>query len=194
MLRNGICDAIPTFGLPLLKGEDLVTVAEVVLLLKGKSLSSLSRTRLEELVRLCMAEVDVAIGEGNKPMACVITDAAGEVLVAAHNTQNTDHDPTAHAEINALRALGKKLGRRYFDGCHIVANAESCSMCASALIKAHIFHFHYGAPAETSMDPWLPLAEVAARSRNTIVIDSGILAEDCAAQMVRGREVLARGR
>lgn len=138
-----------------------------------------------------MDEVAIALAAGNKPMACLITDADGKVLIKAHNTQNTDNDPTAHAEINALRMLGKELGRRYFDGFHLFSNAESCSMCSSALIKAHIYHFHYGAPAERSMDPWLPLADVAARSSQTITIEAGILADACAEQIVKGRRLLS---
>jgi tRNA(Arg) A34 adenosine deaminase TadA len=69
----------------------------------------------------------------------------GNILVTAHNTQNTDNDPTAHGEINALRQLGKIRKSRYLDGCVVFGNAEICSMCASACVKSHIYSFYFGA-------------------------------------------------
>lgn len=143
--------------------------------------------RAEEIIRLCQSEAEIAISEGNVPIASITTDMDGNVLVTAHNTQNTDNDPTAHGEINALRKLSALRGNRYLDGCVIFGNAEICSMCASAGIKAHIYAYYYGAPAEPSMDPWLPVTDIAKVSKNPLYIEGPILGEDCAAQITRGR-------
>ena len=122
---------------------------------------NISEERVIEIIKLCQQEADIATQEGNVPISSIITDWDGNILVTAHNTQNVDHDPTAHGEINALRKLGAQIGSRYLDNCVVFGNAEICSMCASACIKAHIYAFFYGAPAEPSMDPWLPITDIA---------------------------------
>lgn len=148
---------------------------------------NISAERAAELIKQCQQEAEVAISEGNVPISSIITDMDGNVLVTAHNTQNTDSDPTAHGEINALRMLGKQRGNRYLDGCVVFGNAEICSMCASACIKAHIYAFYYGAPAEPSMDPWLPITDIAKVSQHPLFIVGPILGDECAAQITRGR-------
>lgn len=70
------------------------------------------------------------------------------------------------------------------------ANASSCSMCMSGGIKAHISKFYYGAPPEPSMDPWLPMEEVAARCKNPPEVHGPILGDECAAQITKGRETV----
>ncbi len=89
---------------------------------------NISDKRATEIIRLCQEEAAIALGEGNIPIASIITDLDGNILVKTHNTQNTDTDPTAHAEINALRKLGKQRGTRYLKDCVVFGNAEICSM------------------------------------------------------------------
>jgi len=151
---------------------------------------NINEERVIEIIKLCQDEAEKAIQEGNVPISSIITDMDGNVLVTVHNTQNTDDDPTAHGEINALRQLGKIKGTRYLDGCVVFGNAEICSMCASACIKSHIYTFFYGAPAESSMDPWLPITEIAKVSKNPLYIEGPILGDECAAQIARGRAEL----
>ena len=151
---------------------------------------NISPERVLEIMKLCQQEADVAMQEGNVPISSIITDKEGNILATAHNTQNADNDPTAHGEINALRLLGKQKGSRYLDGCVVFGNAEICSMCASACIKAHIYAFYFGAPAEQSMDPWLPVADIAKVSKNPLNIEGPILGEECAEQIARGRAYL----
>jgi len=148
---------------------------------------NITHERVIEIIKLCQQEAEVAISEGNVPISSIITDMKGVVLAKAHNTQNTDNDPTAHGEINAMRLLSKQKGTRYLDGCIVFGNAETCSMCASACIKAHIYSFYYGAPAEPSMDPNLHITEIAKVSKNSIYIEGPILGDECAAQIARGR-------
>lgn len=150
----------------------------------------ITKERVLEIIKHCQDEAELAIKEGNVPISSIITDLEGNILVKVHNTQNTDSDPTAHAEINALRELGKFKKTRYLDDCVVFSNAETCSMCASACIKAHIYAFYYGAPAEPSMDPWLPLSDIAKVSKNKLHIEGPILGDECAEQIARGRAYL----
>jgi tRNA(adenine34) deaminase len=152
---------------------------------------NISTERVLAIIKLCQEEAEVAIQEGNVPISSIITDLDGNVLVTAHNTQNVDHDPTAHGEINALRMLGKQKSTRYLDDCVVFGNAEICSMCASACIKSHIYAFYYGAPAEASMDPWLPITDIAKVTKEPLYVEGLILGDECAEQIARGRAHLA---
>lgn len=150
----------------------------------------MDKQKQEELIRLAQKEVDAAIKEGNNPFGAVITDDEGEVIASAHNTQNTDNDPTAHAEINLLRKVGKMLGKRDLTDYRIFGNAEPCSMCASAVIKAKIRHIYFGAYHESRMDPMLPINKVAEAAKSELHIVGGILEEECEKQVELGRKAL----
>jgi tRNA(adenine34) deaminase len=144
---------------------------------------------VESLIRECMAETQKAIDSGNPPFGCIITDKDGNIKVRAHNTQQSDNDPTAHAEINAMRSLGQKIKSRRLDGYVMFANASSCSMCMSGAIKARITIFYFGAPPELSMDPWLTMSDVAAKSKHKIEVHGPILGDECAQQIAQGRKL-----
>ena len=150
----------------------------------------MTEERIAGLIRVCQGEAAEAIATGNPPFGCVITDADLRVVAHAHNTELSDADPTAHAEMNALRQLATRLGTGRLEGYVAFANAASCSMCMSALIKAGLTRFYYGAPPEPLMDPWLPMEEVAARSRRAIEVHGPILGDESAAQIAAGRERL----
>lgn len=146
--------------------------------------------KVEQLIRECQNEANKSIETGNPPFGCIITDAEGNIVARDHNTQNSDCDPTAHAEIKALRQLGKKIESRYLDGYVMFANASSCSMCMSGSIKAHITEFFYGAPPEPTMNPWLPMEDIAAMCENKIEVHGPILGDECVAQIAAGREAV----
>jgi len=147
----------------------------------------MSPETINNLIHECMNEAQKAIESGNPPFGCVITDESGNIQARAHNTQQTDNDPTAHAEINAMRILGNEIGSRYLDGYVMFANASSCSMCMSGAIKAHIQDFYYGALPEPSMEPYLTMEEVASKSKNNIQVNGPILGDECAKQIAKGR-------
>ena len=90
-----------------------------------------------EQARLATAAGDVPVG------ALVIKD--GEIIGRGHNRNLLDNDPTAHAEIVALRQAAARLGNHRLVGCIMVATIEPCSMCAGALIHARIARLVYGA-------------------------------------------------
>ncbi len=143
----------------------------------------------ERLVRLAQRAATRATRHGNPPFGAVLADAAGRPLLTIANTQRTARDPTAHAEINLIRLASRRLERSSLEGLHVVTNAEPCSMCLSALIKARVAGIHFGAPHEPHMDPPLPAAEIVRRSRQRVELSGGILADACAAQIRNARSL-----
>ncbi len=86
---------------------------------------------------LALAEQAAAMGE--VPVGAVIVDpATGEFVGEGHNQPIADHDPTAHAEIKALRAAAAKLGNYRLPGLHLYVTLEPCAMCAGAISFARI--------------------------------------------------------
>lgn len=146
----------------------------------------------ENLIKLTQKEADKAIIKGNPPFGAVLTDRRGNVIVTAHNTQISSLDVTAHAEINLLRKVCKKLKTKNLSKYLLFSNAESCSMCASAAIKAGIRSIYYGAPHEPSMDPNISIFELAKRAKKKIYIHPNILKEECVTQIKKGRETISR--
>lgn len=137
-----------------------------------------------------MDEAEKGIKRNNPPFGAVLTDRAGNIIEVAHNTSQTDCDPTAHAEINLLRKASKKRKTKIFEKYYLFSNAESCPMCISAAIKAGITYFYFGAPSEKSMNPYLTVFDIAKKSRHKLHIETGILKDECMAQIKRGRNKL----
>lgn len=82
------------------------------------------------------------------PVGAVIVDAGGNIVAKAHNRVVTDSDPTAHAEMLAIRAAARKLGSERLTGCDIYVTLEPCAMCAQAMALARLRRLYYGAPDE----------------------------------------------
>lgn len=135
-----------------------------------------------------MQEAAIAAKNGNYPFGAIMADESGQVIAAAHNTQVADQDPTAHAEINLIRQLSKDFAIDEFRKFVLVCNAESCSMCFSAAIKAGIRKYIFGAPSESHMDPFLTVAEIARHSKEKLEIVYGVLANECIQQIAEIRD------
>ena len=142
----------------------------------------------EQLVETAMALAAEAGRRGDPPFGALLVSPHGEVLVMASNRQATGADPTAHAEIELLRAAGRAGHRPPLGGYTVVVNAEPCSMCASALVKAAVGAVIYGAPHEPDMDPDLDVAAVFARARQPPHVTAGVHADEAAAQIAGFRE------
>lgn len=82
------------------------------------------------------------------PFGAAIIDPKGEVIAVASNSVLQDHDPTAHAEMNAIRMAGEKLGTHDLSGCTIITTAFPCPMCLGAIVWANIHHVIYGCRPE----------------------------------------------
>ena len=79
------------------------------------------------------------------PIGCVIADSAGNIISSAHNLTETRQDPTAHAEMLAIRAACEARGSKYLMDCDLYATLEPCAMCAQAISLAKIRRLYFGA-------------------------------------------------
>jgi tRNA(adenine34) deaminase len=93
---------------------------------------------------LALAEARAAAADGEVPVGCVIV-RDGAVIARGRNRTVADHDPTAHAEMVALRAAAATLGTERLADCDIHVTLEPCTMCAGALSFARIRRLYYGA-------------------------------------------------
>ncbi len=143
----------------------------------------------ENLMRIVMKEVDVAIKEGNSPFAAILIDKQGNIIEKAHNTAKSMCNPVLHAEINLISKSCKKLDTRDLSKYCIMSNAWSCSMCMSACIKAKIKNFIYGAPSESNMNPNVTIFDIKEKSFTEINIETGILKEECQLQIENARKI-----
>jgi tRNA(adenine34) deaminase len=93
---------------------------------------------------LALAEARKAVAAGEVPIGAVVVKD-GEVLAAAHNTPRGLNDPTAHAEVLAIRAAAAAVGNERLDGCELWVTLEPCAMCAGAIAHARIARLYYAA-------------------------------------------------
>jgi tRNA(adenine34) deaminase len=96
-------------------------------------------------MRLALDEARAAAAAGEVPVGAVVT-RAGALVVSARNRMLADADPTAHAEMAALRAAAAALGTARLDDCDLWVTLEPCAMCAGAIALARIRRLHFGAP------------------------------------------------
>jgi tRNA(adenine34) deaminase len=116
------------------------------------------------------------------PVGAVILDPGGALIARAHNERESTADPTAHAEIVAIRAAGRALGSWHLDGCTLVVTLEPCTMCAGAVVAARIARVVYGAAdpkAGAAGSLWDVLRDRRLNHRAEVV--GGVLAEECGA-------------
>ncbi|MGC8470930.1 MAG: tRNA adenosine(34) deaminase TadA [Acidimicrobiales bacterium] len=107
---------------------------------------TLARSRADEAaMRAALDEARAAAAHGDVPVGALAL-AGGEVLARAHNEREQRGDPTAHAEILALRAAADALGSWRLDTVTLVVTLEPCPMCAGALIAARVSRLVFGAP------------------------------------------------
>lgn len=93
---------------------------------------------------LALAQAEQAVAAGEVPIGAVLVKD-GKVLAAAHNAPRRLHDPTAHAEVLAIREAARALGNERLDGCELWVTLEPCAMCAGAIAHARIAKVYYGA-------------------------------------------------
>jgi tRNA(adenine34) deaminase len=102
--------------------------------------------RAGSLMAVALDEARAALGHDDVPIGAVVARLAdGEVIARRHNERERDADPTAHAELLALRDAATALGRWRLDDCVLVVTLEPCAMCAGALVNARIGEVVYGA-------------------------------------------------
>ena len=104
----------------------------------------MSRWPLPEPMTAALAQARAAAAQGEVPIGAVIVKD-GAVIAAAHNAPRSLNDPTAHAEIQAIRAAAQALGNERLEGCELWVTLEPCAMCAGAIAHARIARLYYAA-------------------------------------------------
>ena len=100
---------------------------------------------MKDIMKIAIEEARKTMNENKGgPFGAVITDMEGNIISVASNLVLEKHDPTAHAEIMAIRKAGEKLGTHDLSGCILYATGYPCPMCLSAIIWANIKKVYYG--------------------------------------------------
>jgi tRNA(adenine34) deaminase len=140
----------------------------------------------DDLMRRALAQADEAEVGGDVPVGAVLVDGSGDILGLGHNEHESAHDPTAHAEVLAIRAAARARRSWRLDDCSLVVTLEPCTMCAGAAVLARLRRVVYGATdpkAGAVGSLWDVVRDRRLNHRPEVV--SGVLAEECE-QVVRG--------
>ena len=133
-------------------------------------------------MRVALLEAEKAAKEGEVPVGAVVVGPSGEILSRAYNRPVAGNDPTAHAEILALRKAAKKLGNYRLAGCRLVVTLEPCVMCSGAAVTARVSEIIFGA-ADPKAGAVLSLYRVASDERlnHRVMVIPGVLGKESAA-------------
>ena len=139
----------------------------------------------EAAMRIALAEAALAAQDGEIPVGAVVLDSSGSVVARAHNQREGSVDPTAHAEVLALREAAAVLQRWRLDDCTLVVTLEPCPMCAGAVVMARIPRLVFGAWNDAygaAGSRWDLVRDRRLHHRTEVM--GGLLADECGA-MVR---------
>ncbi|GAA2541751.1 tRNA adenosine(34) deaminase TadA [Streptomyces fimbriatus] len=133
-------------------------------------------------MRLALDEAERAVRGGDVPVGAVVLAPDGStVLARGHNEREAGGDPTAHAEVLAVRRAAARLGEWRLAGCTLVVTLEPCTMCAGAIQQARVDRVVYGARDEkagAAGSLWDVLRDRRLNHRPEVI--EGVLAEECA--------------
>jgi tRNA(adenine34) deaminase len=130
-------------------------------------------------MRAALAEANIALTHDDVPVGAVVL-RDGQIIAARHNERELTGDPTAHAEVLALRDAAAVVGHWRLDECTLVVTLEPCAMCAGAIVNARVGQLIYGAtdPKAGAAGSVFDLVDSDALNHRTPRI-TGILAEEC---------------
>jgi len=136
-----------------------------------------------DFLRAAIDEAVAAEADGEVPVGAVVV-RDGVIVATGRNRVITDHDPTAHAEIVALRAAGVALGNYRLEGCDLYCTLEPCAMCAGAILHARIRRLVFAAsdPKAGACGSVLGVMNHPQLNHRVEVV-SGLLAEECGAML-----------
>ena len=135
----------------------------------------------EMAMRAALGVAGGARGVGEVPVGAVVLDPAGVVIATAHNERERGNDPTAHAEILALRRAGAARGSWRLDGCTLAVTLEPCPMCAGAMVNARVRRVIFGCrdPKAGAVRTLFQIADDP-RLNHRLEITADVLSEPCA--------------
>jgi tRNA(adenine34) deaminase len=140
----------------------------------------------DEAMALALVEAEAAGGAGDVPVGAVVLGADGEELARAGNERERTGDPTAHAEVLALRAAAARVGTWRLAGTTLVVTLEPCPMCAGALVAARVERVAFGAPdPKAGACGSLYNLCVDPRLNHELAVTPGVRAEACAEVLTR---------
>lgn len=143
-----------------------------------------NQEQIKHYLRLAMDEAEQAAASGDHPYGAVIVGSDGTVVATGRNGVNTDHDPSSHAEMNAIRAACASLGNASLAGLRLYTNGAPCTMCATVILASGVDEAWYSAP--TPLGRTTPtLEELVLRSASTLRVNQGVLAQEASAQLAR---------
>lgn len=147
-------------------------------------------------MRAALELADAAAQTGEVPVGAVVLDASGKVLGRGYNRCISDHDPTGHAEIVALRDAAAELGNYRLPGLALYVTLEPCAMCIGAMLHARLARVVYGAsdPKTGACGSVLDIPAISQINHHTAVI-GGVMGAECATRLqdfFRARRQAAR--
>jgi tRNA(adenine34) deaminase len=136
--------------------------------------------RDEEFMHLALEQAELAGARGEIPIGAIVVDETGAVIAAAGNSRDELTDPTAHAEVLALRAAALVRGDRLLTGCTIYVTLEPCPMCAGAVVMSRVDRLVFGAWNEeygAAGSRWDIVRDRRLSHRPEVL--AGVLADEC---------------
>ena len=145
------------------------------------------RDRWRAAMRLALDEAHQAVQGGDVPVGAVVLSTDGTtVLATGHNEREATGDPTAHAEVLAIRGAAQRLGEWRLTGCTLVVTLEPCTMCAGALVQSRVDRVVYGARDEKAGavgSVWDLVRDRRLNHRPEVI--GGVLEDECASLLTR---------
>jgi tRNA(adenine34) deaminase len=136
----------------------------------------------ERWMRAALVVARTAAEHADVPVGCIVIGPDGAELARGENRREVDGDPTAHAEVVAIRAAARARGHWRLDGCTLVVTLEPCAMCAGALVNARVSRLVFGA-TDPKAGAVVSLFEIGrdARLNHQLIVEGGLLGEESAA-------------
>jgi tRNA(adenine34) deaminase len=137
-------------------------------------------------MRLAIEQAQIAADLDEVPVGAILVDAEGELLAVGHNQPISAHDPSAHAEIVALRAAAQKLGNYRLPDTTLYVTLEPCTMCVGALVHARVGRLVYAAtePKTGAIESAQRLFETG-KFNHQPEVEGGVLVAECSALLTQ---------
>jgi tRNA(adenine34) deaminase len=140
----------------------------------------------EEAMRLAMQQGEVAYAAGEVPVGAVVLDAQGEIIGLGYNRSISDHDPSSHAEIVALRQAAAFVKNYRLPGASLFVTLEPCAMCMGAMLHARLDRVVYGASdPKTGACGSVLSVHASPQLNHRTEVTGGVLADECGEMLRR---------